>query len=136
MASQNYYPPYVYSSQSTSTNLNSYTGSYYIDPNLGAGVNNVSITSGGHSYSSPSPIYSTSITTTHPDLTVSGDANFDGDVKIKGRSMVAIIEGIEKRLAVLQPDPAKLAKWEALQKAYAHYKLLEALLHEDDNGNA
>ena len=69
---------------------------------------------------------------TSDSVDVTGEANFDGDVKIKGRSMVKMIEGIEKRLAILQPDPAKLEKWEALQKAYAHYKLLEALLHEED----
>jgi hypothetical protein len=34
---------------------------------------------------------------------------------------------IEKRLAILTPDPAKLEHFEALQKAYDHYKTLEAL---------
>jgi hypothetical protein len=34
---------------------------------------------------------------------------------------------IEKRLAILTPDPAKLEHFEALQKAYQHYKTLEAL---------
>jgi hypothetical protein len=34
---------------------------------------------------------------------------------------------IEKRLSILTPDPAKLEHFEALQKAYQHYKTLEAL---------
>jgi hypothetical protein len=34
---------------------------------------------------------------------------------------------IEKRLAILTPDPAKLEHFAALQKAYQHYKTLEAL---------
>lgn len=46
---------------------------------------------------------------------------------------------IEERLLILQPDPAKLEKWEALKEAYNHYKSLEALIgnpkedEEDDN---
>ena len=68
-------------------------------------------------------------------LKVSGDADFEGDVKIKGHSILKTLETIEKRLAILQPDPKKLAKYEALQKAYEHYKLLEALCSsDDDNG--
>jgi hypothetical protein len=60
-------------------------------------------------------------------LHVSGDAEFDGDIKIKGKSILKMLEGIEKRLAILQPDPAKLEKYAALRKAYEHYKTLEAL---------
>ena len=60
-------------------------------------------------------------------LTVSGDAEFDGDVKIKGVSIAKALEDIQKRLAILVPDPAKLEHFEALKKAYEHYKVLEAL---------
>jgi hypothetical protein len=40
---------------------------------------------------------------------------------------------IEKRLAILVPDPLKLQKYETLRKAYEHYKMLEILL-EEQNG--
>lgn len=40
---------------------------------------------------------------------------------------------IEKRLAILVPNPVKLEKYEALKKAYEHYKMLEILL-EENNG--
>jgi hypothetical protein len=70
--------------------------------------------------------------TTQAGISVKGDAEFDGDVKLKGRSLEKILDGIEKRLAVLVPNPKKLEKFEALKKAYDHYKLLEALCHEDD----
>jgi len=60
-------------------------------------------------------------------LTVSGDAEFDGDVKIKGVSIAKALEDIQKRLAILVPDPEKLEHFEALKKAYEHYKVLEAL---------
>ena len=60
-------------------------------------------------------------------LNVKGDADFEGDVKIKGVSLVKTLEDINKRLAILVPDPAKLEHFEALKKAYDHYKMLEAL---------
>lgn len=60
-------------------------------------------------------------------LEVRGDANFDGDIKWKGRSLGAFLEEIESRLAILVPDPAKLEQFEALKKAYDHYKLMEKL---------
>ena len=62
-----------------------------------------------------------------PGLKVSGDAEFEGDVKIKGVSIAKTLEGINNRLAILQPDPAKLEHFAALKKAYEHYKTLEAL---------
>lgn len=63
----------------------------------------------------------------HASLDVNGDAEFHGDIKWKGRSLGDMLETIEKRLAILQPDPEKLEHFEALQKAYEHYKTLEAL---------
>lgn len=66
-------------------------------------------------------------TISNPGLTCSGDANFEGDVKIKGVSIAKALDDINKRLAILVPDPAKLEHFAALKKAYDHYKLLEAL---------
>jgi hypothetical protein len=64
-------------------------------------------------------------------ITVSGDAEFEGDIKWKGRSLGKMLEAIEDRLAILTPDPKKLEKYEALKKAYNHYKLMEKLIGED-----
>jgi hypothetical protein len=65
-------------------------------------------------------------------LKVSGPAEFDGDVKIKGRSLEKMLQKIEDRLAILQdPDPKKLEKYAALKKAYDHYKTLERLIGDD-----
>lgn len=70
-------------------------------------------------------------------LHVTSDAEFDGDVKIKGISLSKTLEDIQKRLCILQPDPAKLEHFAALKKAYEHYKTLEALCElptkEEDN---
>lgn len=66
-------------------------------------------------------------------LTVTGDADFKGDVKIDGRSVRDSLAEIEKRLSILVPDPKKLAKYEALRKAYEHYKVMEAMCYGDDD---
>ena len=65
--------------------------------------------------------------TTQPTIKVSGDAEFEGKVMINGRNISEFLETISKRLAILVPDPAKLEHFEALKKAYDHYKLMEAL---------
>jgi len=65
------------------------------------------------------------------DLQVKGSANFDGNVTIKGVDLVKLLETIQDRLAILVPDPEKLEKYQALKKAYEHYKLLETLVKED-----
>lgn len=65
-------------------------------------------------------------------LHVKDDAEFDGDIKWKGRSLGRLLEKIEDRLAILaEPDPAKLEKYAALKKAYDQYKLLEKLIGEE-----
>lgn len=66
-------------------------------------------------------------------LTVSGDANFEGDVLVKGRSLTEMMSKIEDRLAILTPDPVKLAKFDALKKAYDNYKMLEALCQVEND---
>jgi hypothetical protein len=97
------------------------SGSYLIS--TGAGANG--------SWNSSPYIFSTnntSVGTTYPaGLHVTSDAEFDGDIKWKGRSLGDLLTTIEKRLAILTPDPEKLAHYESLQKAYQHYKTLEAL---------
>ena len=69
-------------------------------------------------------------------LSVEGDADFSGDLKWQGRSLGALLEKIESRLAILHPDLEKLEHFEALKKAYDNYKMLEALCEipvvEDD----
>ena len=69
----------------------------------------------------------TTISASSPSMHVKGDAEFDGTVKINGQDLGKFIETISKRLAILVPDPAKLEHFEALKKAYNHYKTLEAL---------
>jgi len=65
--------------------------------------------------------------TTQPTIQVKGDAEFEGKVMINKRDLGEFMEAMSKRLAILVPDPAKLEHFEALKKAYNHYKTLEAL---------
>jgi hypothetical protein len=86
--------------------------------------------------SNGSSMWSTSVGTNTPSIKVTGDAEFDQDIKVKGISVLKTLEDINRRLAILVPDPAKLEHFEALKKAYEHYKTLEALCQvpaKDDN---
>lgn len=49
------------------------------------------------------------------------------DIKIDGKSLKEFMTKMEQRLAILVPDPERLDKFEALKKAYEHYKTMEAL---------
>jgi hypothetical protein len=60
-------------------------------------------------------------------LNVKGDAEFEGRVKVNGHDLGEFMETISQRLAILVPDPEKLEHFEALKKAYDHYKMLEKL---------
>lgn len=112
------------------------TASYIINTVAGGGgagggaggslpMGNITINSSG----AWSNMYSnvTYSTVPDPNFKVAGDAEFEGDVKIQGRSILEILDTIEQRLAILRPDPEKLEHFEALKKAYDNYKMLEAL---------
>jgi len=102
--------------------------------------NHIGATAGGLTYpTAPLPTYG-NITTTglsnwasitssnkHPSIHITGDAEFEGKVKINGQDLAQFMETISKRLAILVPDPEKLEHFAALKKAYDHYKTLEAL---------
>jgi hypothetical protein len=72
-------------------------------------------------------------TTARGQLHLEGE---DADLVINGVKLSDILNGITDRLAILQPKPELLEKYENLREAYEHYKTLEALLHqaEDNNG--
>jgi len=97
---------------------------------------NVTITSGGTASAWSSNFYNASLNSTNNgSLKVTGDAEIDGDIKWQGRSLKEMFNKIEQRLAILVPDPNKLEQFEALKKAYNHYKMLEALCELPVNEN-
>lgn len=55
------------------------------------------------------------------------DVEINGNLKINGTDLNQLLESIQSRLNILIPDPEKLEQYESLKKAYAHYKMLEAL---------
>ena len=72
-------------------------------------------------------------TTTTPGVNITGtgiDMAAGTDISIDGKSLKTFMNKMEERLAILVPDPAKLEKFEALKKAYEHYKLMESLCQE------
>jgi hypothetical protein len=114
---------YSYSTTPSSITISNGSGSNY-----GAvGSSGSFLTSGLNGTSWSNTNWNISSSSSTPGLKVSGDAEFEGKVMINGRNISEFMETISNRLAILQPDPAKLEHFAALKKAYEHYKTLEAL---------
>jgi len=62
---------------------------------------------------------------TNNSLDVKGDANFEGDVKLKGKSLSDTLQSIEERLAILRPNIELEEKWEKLKTLGNMYRELE-----------
>ena len=65
-------------------------------------------------------------------LKVKGDADFDGEVTIKGKSLTGMLEKIEERLAILHPNEKLEDKWNELKELGKRYKELEAEIIEKE----
>ena len=65
-------------------------------------------------------------------LDVKGNANFEGDVKIKGKSINDSLERIEERLAILRPNEELESKWDNLRALRKAYLDLEAEIIEKE----
>jgi len=108
----------------------------------GAGANSgtITVTGGGGTggYASPITISGagTGATWTNAtSTTAKGQLKLEGsdaDIFVQGKSMKAWMESVERRLAILQPKPELLAKYESLKQAYEHYKTLEAILYDSE----
>jgi hypothetical protein len=60
-----------------------------------------------------------------PGLKVQGDAEFEGDIKVKGKSITEMFDKIEERLAILHPNPELEERWEELKELGERYRELE-----------
>lgn len=65
-------------------------------------------------------------------LQVRGDAEFDGDVKIKGKSITEMFAKIEERLGILHPNEKLEEKWEELRELRNRYVELEKEIIEKE----
>lgn len=97
-----------------------------------------SITNGG-AVTSSSTCYTTNWGTISGSSGTNINIDSDGiympdntDIKIGNKSLKDTLEKMEERLAILTPDPEKLKRFEALKKAYEHYKLMEKLCQIED----
>jgi hypothetical protein len=76
--------------------------------------------------------WATSVGTSNVNINTDGiDMAAGTDIKIDGKSLKDFMSKMEERLAILVPDPAKLEKFEALKKAYEHYKTMESLCFDE-----
>jgi len=97
------------SSPYTLTTGLSITGSTIVNNTLGWSDNNMTLSGG---------VFSNA-------LEVEGDANFGGDVKIQGRSIMDALDRIEERLAILRPNEVLEDKWEKLKDLGKAYREME-----------
>jgi hypothetical protein len=98
------------------------------------------ISNGGYTIGSAgSTLYTTGTgnytwnTATSPSVNITSggiDMAADTDITVGGKSLKEFMNKMEERLAILVPNPKKLEQFEALKKAYEHYKLMESLCQE------
>ncbi len=117
-------------------------GSYIVS---GTGTDTITlgtpVTSGGYVYttSTTSPSLAWGTESIIPDnitgaaLEVKGDANFQGEVRLKGKSLSDTLQAIEDRLAILRPNPELEEKWEKLKTLGKMYRELEQEIIEKEN---
>ena len=65
-------------------------------------------------------------------LKVQGDADFEGDLKLQGKSLKDSLDKIEERLAILRPNEELEKKWENLRELRKQYMELEAEIIEKE----
>ncbi len=65
-------------------------------------------------------------------LDVKGDANFSGDLTIKGVSLTDTLAKIEERLAILRPNEVLEDRWEQLKELGKQYRELEKEILEKE----
>ena len=75
---------------------------------------------------------SISTTSTPNTLQVKGDAEFEGEVKIKGKSLTDTLSKLEERLAILHPNERLEEKWEKLKELRKQYMELETDILEKE----
>ena len=65
-------------------------------------------------------------------LSVKGDANFEGEITIKGKNLTEMLDKIEERLAILHPNSELEDRWDELKELSKRYKELEAEIIEKE----
>jgi hypothetical protein len=63
-------------------------------------------------------------------LSVKGNADFDSDITVKGRSLTEFMESVEQRLNILRPNTELEKEWDQLRELGEQYRELERQLTE------
>lgn len=79
-----------------------------------------------------SDTYSVTSNLSGDTLQVKGDASFEGDLKVQGKSIVDSLDRIEDRLAILRPNEELEEKWEQLRGLRKAYMELEQEIIEKE----
>lgn len=104
---------------------------------IGSGITLGNIKSSGYITAANTipPWYSSHVAANLPEaktgaLSVHGDADFDGDLRIKGISLSDRLDKIEQRLNILRPNNDLEGRWEKLKELGEQYRAMEAELKE------
>jgi hypothetical protein len=65
-------------------------------------------------------------------LQIKGDAVFEGDIKLNGKSLDKTLTKLEERLAILHPNEKLEVKWKKLRELRKQYMELEADILEKE----
>lgn len=110
-----------------------------INPNVTAAATNYTVASGamtsgvgGTGYYTFNN-YPTDADVLGKNLSIDGDANINGDLTIKGKSINDRLDLIEKRLAILHPNKELEEKWERLKSLGDMYRELEQEIIEKEH---
>jgi hypothetical protein len=116
----------LFTSTASASTISTVAGNVWPYPNSNSGSYTWTTNStGGYNLGSISPSLTFSDNWQDTKLKVQGDAEFEGDVKIKGKSISETLDKIEQRLAILHPNEKLEAKWEELKKLGDAYRALE-----------
>lgn len=113
----------VYTTTDDLTNYNFPAGSTY-------GIGNLSIAGNPTSWSNT---ITANWAFPNDNFKVRGNAEFEGDIKIKGKSLSAILEQIEEKLAIVHFNNELEEKWTELKRLRNEYVKLEAEIKEQVN---
>jgi len=120
------------------TTATTYTTGQVIVAGGGGGVNwgaggggGVNWTAAAQTYNYANVIFNDGTVLNPNTITVKGEAEIQGtlsigkDILMKGKSLEARLEEIEKRMAILHNNPELEKKWEGLRKLGEEYRVME-----------
>ena len=121
-----YDPNHTYTVTTPNTTGINYPYTITTTPNTGTGIN-WGTTTGSGMYT-----IATDPNLNGATLKVQGDADFEGDLKLQGKSLKDSLDKIEERLAILRPNEELEEKWENLRGLRKMYMELEAEIIEKE----